>query len=87
MDYREVLRASADMMNGHKWKAFVLDLSFILWHLGGLMTCGILEIFYVIPYQDLTCAALYRALSRTKTPLPEPSALPDAGADEVHYEL
>lgn len=87
MDYREVLRKSADMMDGHKWKAFLLDLSFILWHLGGLMTCGILEIFYVIPYQDLTCAALYRTLDGTKAPLTGQPALPAADTDEVHYEL
>lgn len=55
---------SRDMMEGHKWQAFVLDLSFILWHLLGTITCGIAEIFYVQPYQQLTCAALYRRLSR-----------------------
>lgn len=63
MDYREVLQKSADMMNGHKWRAFVLDLSFILWHIFGLVTCGIGEIFYVSPYHNLTLAALYRKLS------------------------
>lgn len=87
MNYREVLRKSTDMMDGHKWKAFVLDLSFLLWHIAGLMTCGILELFYVIPYQDLTCAALYRTLSRATAQPPEPPALPDAGSNEVNYEL
>lgn len=71
MPYKEVLKRSSDLMNGEKWKAFVLDLSFILWHIGGLMTCGILEIFYVAPYYDLTCAALYLRLSRQPTPLQE----------------
>lgn len=64
MDYRSALQMSRDMMEGHKWQAFVLDLSFILWHLLGTITCGIAEIFYVQPYQQLTCAALYRRLSR-----------------------
>lgn len=68
MEYKEVLQKSARMMEGHKWNAFVLDLSFILWHIGGLMTCGILEIFYVLPYRDLTCAALYRKLETLKAP-------------------
>lgn len=63
MNYREVLQKSRDMMNGHKWRAFVLDLSFILWHIFGLITCGIGEIFYVSPYHNLTLAALYRKLS------------------------
>lgn len=64
MDYRSALQMSKDMMEGHKWRAFVLDLSFILWHFLGTITCGIAEIFYVQPYQQLTCAALYRRLSR-----------------------
>lgn len=62
MDYREALKKSSDMMRGHKWKAFVLDLSFILWHIFGFITCGIGEIFYVCPYHNLTQAALYRKL-------------------------
>ena len=87
MNYREVLQKSADMMAGHKWKTFELDLSFILWHICGLMTCGILEIFYVIPWQDLTLAALYRKLSTPGSSLPgQPEPL-TASSDEVHYEL
>lgn len=62
MNYKEVLQRSAILMNGHKWNAFVLDLSFILWHLLGLITCGIVEIFYTSPYHNLTSAALYRKL-------------------------
>lgn len=65
MEYRSALQMSKDMMNGHKWNAFVLDLSFILWHILGTITCGIVEIFYVQPYQQLTGAALYRRLSGT----------------------
>lgn len=63
MDYREVLKKSTDMMRGEKWKAFVLDLSFLLWHMLGLITCGIAEILYVAPYHNLTLAALYRKLN------------------------
>lgn len=63
MPYREVLKRSAALMCGHKWKAFLLDLSFIPWHILGLITCGIVEIFYTAPYQALTSAALYRRLS------------------------
>lgn len=63
MPYREVLQRSAALMNGHKWKAFLLDLSFIPWHILGIITCFIVEIFYAAPYQALTSAALYRRLS------------------------
>lgn len=63
MQSREVLELSKNMMNGHKWKTFVLDLSFILWHMLGMVTCGLAEIFYVKPYVYLTRASLYRALA------------------------
>ena len=64
MSYQEVLQRSKDMMDGQKWDAFVLDLSFILWHMLGGITCGLAEIFYVAPYVNLTDAALYSRLSR-----------------------
>ena len=64
MTYQEVLLRSKDMMDGQKWDAFVLDLSFILWHMLGGITCGLAEIFYVAPYVNLTDAALYSRLSR-----------------------
>lgn len=61
-DYRQALQMSTDMMDGEKWHAFVLDLSFILWHMLGAITCGIVELFYVNPYVWLTDAALYRKI-------------------------
>ena len=64
MTYQEVLQRSKDMMDGQKWDAFVLDLSFILWHMLGGITCGLAVIFYVAPYVNLTDAALYSRLSR-----------------------
>ena len=64
MTYQEVLQRSKDMMDGQKWDAFVLDLSFILWRMLGGITCGLAEIFYVAPYVNLTDAALYSRLSR-----------------------
>ena len=62
MEPKAVLQMSKDMMNGQKWHVFVLDLSFILWHMTSLITCGISAIFYVNPYIYLTNAALYRRL-------------------------
>lgn len=64
MPYKEVLQRSKDMMNGQKWKTFVLDWSFILWHMLGGITCGLAEVFYVAPYVNLTNAALYRQLTQ-----------------------
>lgn len=62
MNYKEALELSKNMMDGEKWHAFVLDLSFVLWHVLGIITCGILEAFYIAPYQNLTNAELYRTI-------------------------
>lgn len=56
---------SKRLMNGNKWRAFLLDLSFIGWHLLSILTLGILEIFYVSPYLNMTHAALYEAICYT----------------------
>lgn len=62
MAYQEALDRSRDMMEGNKWKAFVLGLSFILWDLLGALTLGMVTVFYVCPYRNLTFAALYDEL-------------------------
>ena len=71
MPYQEVLALSKKMMDGHKWNTFILDISFILWHMLAGLTCGVLEIFYVIPYLQLTRASLYRKLQANEMALPE----------------
>ena len=35
MEYKAAMQMSRDMMEGNKWKTFVLGLSFILWHILG----------------------------------------------------
>ena len=62
MGIMEAIEASKQMMDGNKWNAFVLDLSFILWDLLGACTMGILHVFYIEPYKRLTDAGLYQAL-------------------------
>lgn len=62
MTKEQAFEESKRMMQGQKWKAFVLDLSFIGWNLLSELTLGILGIFYVQPYMDATHAALYEAL-------------------------
>ncbi len=66
MDQKEVFALSKQMMDGEKWNAFVLDLSFIGWNMLAGLTCGILSIFYVNPYIHATNAELYLALKRNK---------------------
>ena len=60
---------SRAMMHGNKWKAFVLDLSFLGWSLLSALTLGIVGVFYVDPYIAMTDAALYESL-RYGTPAP-----------------
>ncbi len=71
MNREEVFALSKKMMDGEKWHAFVLDLSFIGWHILGAFTAGILEVFYVVPYQSSTNATLYEALKFLKINRPQ----------------
>ena len=65
LDGRAAIDRSRQMMNGQKWPAFVLDLSFILWDLLAALTLGLVGIFYVMPYQYATSAELYHPLKGT----------------------
>ena len=62
MAAKEVFRVSRVSMNGQKFKAFLLDLSFFGWILLSSITLHLLYIFYVCPYQFLTGARLYHAV-------------------------
>ncbi|MCR4676934.1 MAG: DUF975 family protein [Sphaerochaetaceae bacterium] len=62
MGCMEAIKRSNEMMKGHKMDLFVFELSFILWHLFSLVTCGIAGIFYVNPYVDSSTAQFYIAL-------------------------
>ena len=62
IDSKEAFAMSKQMMDGNKWKTFVLGLSFYGWILLSVLTCGILTIFYVNPYIHMTMAELYVAL-------------------------
>lgn len=52
---------SNQMTRGHKFRMFVLDLSFIGWVLLGALACGI-GVLFVLPYMNATKAELYMAL-------------------------
>lgn len=62
MSTEQAFEESKKLMTGNKWKAFVLDLSFILWDLASFFTCGIAGVFWVTPYKASTQAALYEAI-------------------------
>jgi uncharacterized membrane protein len=59
---KDAITLSRQMMDGHKWNTFVLDLSFIGWDLLSALTLGLLGVFYVNPYKYSTGAELYQVL-------------------------
>lgn len=65
LEYKSALQMSRDMMEGNKWKTFVLGLTFLLWDFFGVLTLGIGEMLYVQPYRQLTFATLYCKLKNT----------------------
>ena len=78
---------SSEMMDGNKWDAFVLDLSFIGWTLLGAITLGIGNIIWTNPYHAATNTELYLALktSRLKTDNTDSEEHSDI-ANAVSYE-
>lgn len=73
MTAREALKESKEIMQGHKWELFVLQLSFILWILLTIVTFGIAAI-YVVPYQTCTVANFYQKIKRQPQVQEEPTA-------------
>jgi uncharacterized membrane protein len=61
----ECLEESSNMMSGHKWDFFVLELSFIGWWLLAILTFGIAGL-WISPYQNLTEANFYLSLKNYK---------------------
>lgn len=70
LSIKECFAMSKQMTDGHKWHLFVLDISFIGWAILACFTLGILDIFYVVPYQTLAQAGAYDYLKRTRMPQP-----------------
>ena len=58
----EVLRESARIMKGNKWKLFCLSLSFIGWSIVAALT--VVGIYILLPYQQAAFASFYRSIKR-----------------------
>ena len=67
MPREQVFDLSRQMMNGHKWKTFVLDLSFLGWDLLSILTFGIVGLFWTNPYYFQTKAEFYQTLLTEKS--------------------
>ena len=66
MDASAAIKKSMQLMEGHKWEYFVLELSFIPWYLLVGLTFGLMYI-WVGPYVATTKAAYYREISSVKS--------------------
>lgn len=60
---KRAVEVSNRMTRGHKWKMFVLDLSFIGWYLLGMIPL-MMGTLFVLPYVHATKAELYLTLRR-----------------------
>ena len=61
-DWKQCIDESRRMMNGCKWKLFVLDLSFLGWYILGALCCGI-GVLWVDPYRRAARAEFYVELT------------------------
>lgn len=60
----QCIRESKQMMAGHKWELFVMDLSFIGWGiLANIPYIGYLAQIWTVPYLNLSFALYYEKLS------------------------
>lgn len=59
---KDAIKLSEDMMQGNKWKTFLMDVSFIGWYVLNIFTFGLLEWAWIIPHREATYAELYMEL-------------------------
>lgn len=74
---REAVNMSKELMDGHKWRLFCLELSFIGWGILSAMTCGIGDL-WLKPYISAATAAFYvdrtgRNIPMAGEPNPDPA--------------
>ncbi len=71
-EFSEIFAESKRLTYGHKWELFVLDLSFILWHLGTSLfdsfTFGMAS-YLLMPYTQITNVQAYFYLKELQKPL------------------
>ncbi len=72
MGINDAITKSRQMMKGHKWKLFCLDLSFTGWMLLSIVTLGI-ALVYVWPYYSAARAQFYKEVKKASRPAPKAS--------------
>lgn len=59
LSLQEALTLSQKLMDGKKWKAFLLDFSFIGWYLLNGLTFGMVNLVCILPYKTQSRAEFY----------------------------
>jgi len=69
---QDAITRSKDLMRGHRWKLFCLDLRYLGWWILCLLTCGVL-ILWICPYWYTARARFYQDLTTPgEHPTPNP---------------
>lgn len=68
-DWNACITESRKMMDGHKWRLFCLDFSFIGWVIVGYICCFI-GVLWVVPYMEAARANFYDDLKAHYEPAP-----------------
>ena len=64
IDHKSAFLLSRQMMNGNKFRTFLLDLSLIGWRLLNVLTLGLLRWLFINPYVDMIYGELYYRLRK-----------------------
>ena len=75
MTAKEAMKESENLMNGHKWEYFKLNLSFFGWSLLSVLTLGIL-LFWLVPYMNTATGVFYTDLKYLKYGKADPYSQP-----------
>ena len=59
---RQAIRLSRQMMDGHKWECFLLELSYLGWMLLGFVTFGLVQVMWTVPYRVAGYTEFYVAV-------------------------
>ena len=61
---KDAIRLSKDMMNGYKFKLFLLELTLIPWYLLGFITVGLSDVLYFDVYKECIYSSFYMTLRK-----------------------
>ena len=62
MKGKDAIALSRKMMNGHKWECFLMELSFVPWHILSLATLGLSSLFYSSAYLSAVRCEFYASV-------------------------